>query len=77
MPEDDREVPLPQLLNAAEAAAYLNVPLSTLRNQKDAWGLTYLRTGRSLKFPLGPLREWVRERGTEPPGDDLSALKAG
>ena len=38
------------LLNSAEAAAYLNVPLSSLRNQRRVWGLHPSKVGRALQY---------------------------
>lgn len=55
------------LLNSMEAAAYLNVPLSTLRNQRKAWGLHPFKTGRALQFRKSELDDWLeRNRETSP-----------
>jgi Helix-turn-helix domain len=50
------------LLNSAEAAAYLNVPMSTLRNQRRAWGLEPFRVGRALQYRESELRAYLESR---------------
>lgn len=54
------------LMNSAEAAAYLNVPLSSLRNQRRAWGLHPSKVGRALQYrqsELDDLLARTREGG--------------
>jgi Helix-turn-helix domain len=55
------------LLNSAEAAAYLNVPLSTLRNQRRIWGLHPFRIGRALMWRESELAAWLESRREQIP----------
>lgn len=47
------------LLNSAQAAGYLNVPLSTLRNQRRNWGLHPFKVGRALQFRQSELDAYL------------------
>lgn len=57
------------LYNSVEAAAYLHVPVSTLRNQRRAWGINPFRVGRALLYPQSELDAYLarnREINREP-----------
>jgi hypothetical protein len=60
---DDSPVP-DRLLNSEQAAVYLNVPLSSLRNQRKAWGLHPTKVGRALQFRQSELDDLL-ERNRE------------
>jgi hypothetical protein len=56
------------LLNSAEAAAYLNVPITTLRSRRAVWGLHPFRVGRALMWRKSELDAWLERNreGTDP-----------
>lgn len=57
-----------RLLNVAEAAELLNVPQSSLRNRRKAWGIPCLKTGRSIKFRERDLHAWMARQAEEVSG---------
>jgi hypothetical protein len=60
------------LLNSVQAAVYLNVPVSTLRNYRRAWGLHPSKVGRALQYPQSQLDALLarnRETGEDPGGE--------
>lgn len=61
-----RGLPDDPLLNSAEAAMYLNVPMSTLRNQRRAWGLNPFKTGRALQYRRSELDAWLERNRDRP-----------
>lgn len=62
-----------RLMNSAEAAAYLNVPLSSLRNQRRAWGLHPSKVGRALQYRQSELDDLLaRNREGDPAEIDVT-----
>ena len=49
------------LLTTRDAAAYLNVPVRTLRRNWRAWGLVAHRVGSQLRFEMSDVRRWLRD----------------
>jgi excisionase family DNA binding protein len=51
-----------RLLTAAETAALLNVPLSSLYQCWRRWGLTAFRIGKALRFRESDVLLWIEDQ---------------
>jgi hypothetical protein len=50
------------MLGAAETAALLDVPLSSLYQRWRAWGLRAYRIGKALKFRERDVLVWIEDQ---------------
>jgi Helix-turn-helix domain len=48
-----------QLLNLANAAAYLDMPERRLRDNWRSWGIPAYKAGRELRFRVRDLERWI------------------
>lgn len=50
-----------RLMTVQECAAYLNVPLRSLREYRIRWGLPAVRVGRHLRFRERDVEAWLSD----------------
>lgn len=53
-----------RLVGVREAAQFLDVPVSTLYQRWQPWGLRGYRVGRALKFRTSELDAWLSRQAT-------------
>ena len=55
-----------RFLGTKEFAEYLGLPINTLRSWVWMRKIPYIKLGRTVKFDLRDIDEWIRERKVEP-----------
>ena len=56
---------LPEILDAADLAAYLDMPLSTVRSLAQQGRIPSIKIGRRRKFRRDAIRHWLDSLGAE------------
>ena len=59
-------MPEQRFLGVKELSEYLGIPAGTLRQWVHLKKLPYVKMGKSVKFDLRKIEEWVKEREVEP-----------
>lgn len=55
-----------RFLGVKDLAEHLGVPINTLRSWVWMRRIPYIKLGRTVKFDLQDIEEWIRDRKVEP-----------
>lgn len=54
------------LLTPKETAEYLSVPLRTLMDSYQRWGMRHVRVGKHVRFRMRDVETWIDSQTVEP-----------